>query len=278
MRIIGRRLSQRLVATDTDEVIAGYPLPSGGRLNGVNLTVHAIGPEQTPFLNAVFYGIAGFVMPANDPDSSETYENLWDRLVPKDKQLAAGGFELDTGSADTQPEFELGDVDYSGVFQMAGLSPIEIFKRRRMLTAASGGPYEAVSSSGDMYTPMDKFTTKVNRKVSTAMPSICMFGFSSPDTARTVSVEMDIPEEHEWVLLQYVEVALENAFMHLIGLTEAGSETPYEESSAFLSELLELVFEETAGSFRPVSWTVFTQATFDISVPGNLSFGALTSD
>jgi len=278
MRIIGRRLGQFVVAAGTDKVIAGYPLPSGGRLNQVHFTVHCIGPEQTSFLHAVHYGITGFVMPVRDPDNSETYDVMWDTQVPKDLGLTQGGFDLDVGAEDATPEFELGIPDYGGIFNVTSLAPREIFRRRKMITVASGGPYEAVSSAGDVYTPLDRIRSTVKAKVGVNTPSMVLFGFSSPDTLETTATQLDIPEEVEWVMLQYMEMTLENAYISLLNLVEAGAESPYTESQILIAELLEHMFEETAGSFNPVTWTVFCQATFDISVPGRINFGTLTSE
>jgi len=278
MRIIGRRLCQMIVAAGTDKVMAGFPLPAGGTLNQVYLTAHIIGPEQTPYQNAVHYGVTGFVLPVRDPDNSETYDVMWDTQVPKDLALTQGGFDLDVGAADATPEFELGLPDYGGIFNVTSLAPKEIFRRRKMITVASGGPYEAVSSASDVYTPIDRIQTKVKQKVAVNTPSMVLFGFSSPDTLETTAVVLDIPEESEWALLQYMEVTLENAYMYLLGLVEAGAETPYVESSTFIAELLEHMYEENAGYFKPVSWVVYCQATFDISVPGRINFGTLTSE
>ena len=67
--------------------------------------------------------------------------------------------------------------------------------------------------------------------------------------------------------------------MSLIGLVEAGAETPFVDSATFIASLIEDdVFEGTSGSFLAVAWTVITQATFDISVPGRIAQKTLTSD
>lgn len=261
-------------------MIASYPLPQDGVLNNVWLSVHVIGPESTPYNQAVIYGVSGFVVPVPDPDSGMLVDLLWDNLVPKDVLESQGAFDLDTGAADTTPEFEIGIPDISAIFDLQAMEPKEIFRRRKLITVASNpSGYLSVDSATDLFTPLDHFTTQVRKNVRVGMPSMVMFGFSSPGTTNTTAVEAVIPSEKEWMLLQFLEVALENAFQYVAGLVETGAETPYEESSQFIAHLVEaLVFEGTAGAWAPVSFRVFVEATFDISVPGILDINTLSSE
>lgn len=280
MRVFGRRTSHTLVANNTDRVLVSYPLPSGGRLNNIHLNCHVIGPEGLELHQVVMYGITGFVVPVADPDTSVTMDVLWDSLITKDEDPAAGSFDLDTAAADVTPEFEMGEVDWSGVFQLESQNPVEIFRRRRMLSVVDGMVnYEVVSAAADLWVPGEKFTSKIGRRVSVQTPSVVMLGFSSPNLDDTTGTVSSIPTEIQWILLQYLELTLEQAFMHLIGLVEAGAETPYVESADFLASLLEDdAFEDTAGAFSTVAFNVFTQATFDITVPGHRMGGTISSE
>lgn len=280
MRVIGRRMSQIVVAAGTDGLITSYPLPAGGRLNGVHLNVHVLGSEGAQFQQAVMYGLSGFVVPVPDPDSGAALENLWDLLIPKDVDESSGVLDLNTGSNDTSPEFEMGEPDWSGVFNVTSLNPQQIFKRRKLLTTLNGMVnYETVAAAADLWVPGDHFSTQLKRNVSVGMPSMVLFGFSSPSLDDTNQTAILIPTEIQWTLLQYLEITLENAFMSLIGLVEAGAETPFEDSAVFIASLIEDdVFEGTSGAFLAMAWTIFTQATFDITVPGRLAQRTLTSD
>lgn len=280
MRVIGRRLSMHAVAADSDKVVAGYPLPQDGVLNSVYLEMHLIGPEGEKFDSMSIYGMSGFVIPVLDPDGGATFDAIWDAQIPKDVALSAGGFDIDTGAADTNPEFEIGRPDVSAIMDLVAGNPIEIFRRRKYLTIANErNVRDVVSAGSDLKLVTDYFTTTVSKRVRVSKPSVVLFGVSSPDTTSTTTTVKAIPGEAEWSLLQYLEVALENAFMSLVGLTEAGAESPYEESLAFLAELVEdTVFEQTALSFTPTAWTVYCRATFDISVPGRIALGVVTSE
>lgn len=280
MRLIGRRMSAHDIATNTDKVVAGYPLPAGGRLNQTHLQVHLIGPEGEKFDSMSMYGMSGFVIPVLDPDGGASFDAIWDSQVPKDVAMSEGGFDIDTAAADTEPEWEIGLPDVSAVMDLVAGNPMEIFRRRKYLTIANErNTRDVVSAGSDLKMVTDYFSTRVQRSVRVGEPSVVLFGVSSPATAATTTTVRTIPSEIEWSLLQYLEVALENAFMALVGLIEAAADEPFATSMAFIAELIEdTVFEQTALSFTPTTWRVFTIATFDISVPGKIALGTLTSE
>lgn len=280
MRVIGRRLSSHDVAANTDKVVSGYPLPQDGVLNNVGLEVHLIGPEGESWQTMSMYGMSGFVIPVLDPDGGATFDAIWDAQIPKDVAMSESGFDIDTGAADTNPEWEIGTPDVSAVMDLVAGNPLEIFRRRKYLTVANSGvERDIVAAGADQKMVTDFFKTNVKRRVRVPAPAVVLFGVSSPETTITSTTVKSIPAEAEWSLLQYLDIALEQAFMALVGLLEAAADEPYTTSMAFIAELIEdVVFEQTAGSFVPTAWRVFTISTYDISVPGNISLGTLTSE
>lgn len=279
MRLFGRSLASRDVVGGTDQVLVGYPLPTNGVLNNVHLEVHVIGPDGTNFQAMGMYGLDGFVIPVLDPDSGASFQTIWDQMVPKDKNFVTGDFDIDTEAADTTPLFEIGTPNLSGIVNMAAGNVQRIFKRRKYMSLANGAFYTPDTAGTDARVAVDHFTTQVRKSVRVPSPSVVLFGLSLPDTLQTTTTEPTIPAEAEWLLLMYLEVVLEQAFMSLAGLTEPGSESPYEESMAFIAELVEdSVFEATAGSFVGNTYRVFTIATFDISVPGKVSVNAVSGE
>lgn len=274
MQIIGRRSSQHLVAAGTDKVLVGFPLPALGSFNSVELDFRITGTPAATHLQAGFFGISAFIIPVPDPDDGSSFDLLWDQLIPKDVELGAGTFDLDTEATDTTPEFEIGTPDPGAVLKLNAMEPLEMFRRREMVTV-HGNPLQ----SDDTYLPMSRIRTGIHRHVEINKPSIIAVGFSSPDVLDTSTSVKVIPSETQWVLLQYMEVTLEQAMMNFIGLTEAGAESPYTESMAFVASLVEdAVFEQTAGAYKAQSWNVFTNATFNISSKGSVDVGVLTSE
>lgn len=276
-RIIRRTLSQRVVATNTDKVICAAPIPAGGTLNSIFMEVHVISAAAVANLRMAMYGVSGYVVPVVDPDSGASFDTAWDTLVPKD-EVHLAELDIDTATADPTPEFEPGGIDLNNLFDMVGLTPRQIFRRRKFITPANsllplGG--ELV----DTYHPVDYFTTKIKKPTRCAMHSYALVALSSPATTLTTTGAWAVPSEDDWAVLQYMDIFIEQMFMASLGLIEAGAESPYEEAEGFISELLEdLVFEETANSFEPQSWTVYCRATFDITVPGRPQLKVLSSE
>lgn len=274
-------MSHVVVAATTDRVLVAYPLPKGCTLNRIHLRSSVVGPEAMTIIQACMYGISGFVVPILDPDTPDSVDDIWDFLVPKDIGEGAGVFDLDTSVSDTTPEFNFGEPDMTGIFGVANNEPIEIFRRRKLLTVANSVTgLQVITAASDEYLPTDFFTTTIKKSVRAGRHSFILIGFSSPDASQTdITVKQTIAEA-EWVMMTYIETFLENAAQNLLGLVEAGAETPYAEASAFVAELIEdVVHEDTAGAFKASAFNIFTQATFDVSVPGRMMVGGvLTSE
>lgn len=278
MKLFGRRMSQRLVAVTTDQVVSEFPLPKGCTLNDIWMRMSLVGAEDASILTAQPYGIAGFVIPVPDPDTPVGLELFWDRLVPKDQALAAGVFDIDTLGSDSDSEYELGQPEWTAVFGNVGNRPLEIFRRRRLITFPDA-PLGHLAGTPDTYVPTDLFSTHIKKDVTAGEHSHILFGVSSPATTTTTSTLGSTLTDIEQYIMTFLEIALEDAYKHLLGLVEAGAETPYVESATFLAELLEAPPHEiTAGAFVPATWNVFSQFTYGVTVPGRFSMGALTSE
>lgn len=275
-----RRYSHRVIAPDTDEVMVGAPIPAGGTLNNIWLNMKLIGPEETGIFTANLYGAAGFVIPLVDPDTDQTFQQIWDRMVPKDVLQAQGSFDIDTTAEDTTPEFEPGLVDWSGVFDLTVLDPVEIFRRRKIITLPDVPiGFQQIAAGADLFVPTDRFSTQIKRQVRVNTPSVALIAVSSPQTTSTTTNEPNPPTEGQWSLLMNLDRVLEDMVYFQTGLVEAGAETPYDVASVFLEELLEeAYFEETAGRINPITWEVHCWATFDITIPGRRQVRMLTSE
>lgn len=280
MQIIGRRLMQVLVVSNSDRVISEYPLPNGCSLNSVFLNCHIIGAEDITITDAVAYGISGFVIPVIDPDAATGVDTIWDRQVPKDIDEGAGVFDLDTVATDAQPEFEIGEFNPQSIFGLAGNQPLEIFRRRKMWTIASQrATFTQKDAASDIWVPMDHFVTTVKKTVRPSVHSHVAFGFSSPELNRTSNALVASLAENEWAWMTYLETFLSDAAKYLMGVFEAGAESPYEELSTFVAHLLEeYAYEETAALFQTQAYNVFCQSTYSVTVPGTFAVGTLTSE
>lgn len=282
LNLVSRRMRQLSVAAGTDAVMAAVPIPQGGSINQIHLDMRMMTPAAgaLSILKVVMYGIDIYVVPQPDPDTVLDYNSAWDRFVPKDSNIG-GDLTLDTTATDGSPTHEPGQIAVEQLFDMIGLAPKRLFKRRRMISFADIGPVVGGGAILDTYNPAEAFQTVINQGARVNQPSYCMIGFSSPDLIETTTTIWTPPDgEHEWAILQYMEKFMEDAFIKALELIEAGAESPYEEVEIFIEELLEHpMIESVADSYHPTAWTVFCNATFNISVPGRLPTGrTLTSD
>jgi len=282
LKFVGRKMSQVVVAANTDKVVGAHPLPQGGSIDQIDIIMKCTSPSGAalPMGKVVMYGVDVYVVPQPDPDSSITYDQAWNRFVPKDD--APGTIlNLDTTVADATPVMVQGQLDINAMFNMTGLAPKRIFRRRRMLSFADLGPTVG-SQAVDTWTPAEAWNSTINRRVRVNQPSYVLIGFSSPPLTQT-SVNIWVPPvgTSEWAILQYMEKFLEDAFVSSLAMIDAGAESPYDTAEEYIQRLLEdIILEETTDAFHPQSWTVHTQSTFQVTVPGRLNLGrkVLTSD
>lgn len=277
-RLIGRRFAQRLVAAGTDQIIAAFPLPRGGKLNSLFLDVQMAGQDSEVLHSGQMssYGVTAYVVPVPDPDSGLSYEAAWDAMIPKDAGTGSG-INLDTATADTNPEDEPGEVDIENLFNMVGLQPRQIFKRLKYLSyATSKGAIGGTAL--DNWMPADAFTTTIRKPTHVSMYSYVLVAMSSPFMTTTAGI-WDVPTEAEWAILQYLDMFVEKMFIASISfLDETGADLVHLAAEVFITELLEdTIFEQTAAAFHPMTWNVFCRSTFDISVPGRPQLKTLTA-
>lgn len=274
LRMMGRRRTQRNIGSNTDGVIFGISLPSDTVVNRVRADVHLISTSVIDSLLAVWYGCEGWILPILDPEDNASFDTIWDQLVPKDSD--AQTLDLDTGASDTTSFFEPGEADWAQLLDV-GLRPQRVYQRLRMLSYATAAKPHTVADIAK-YTPSDVFRIEINRRLVVRQPSVLVFAVASPvldDTVNTIETALS---ETEWSQVKYMEHVMERAQMDLLGLTEAGSETPWEEATDLLQAHLEPdVHEDTAGRFGNNTWNVFTDALIDHSVVGRLGKMTVTT-
>lgn len=265
MELVIRQITQKIVAINTDRVIAAAWLPANGKLVGGTINVHCMSHDINKSKGGM-YGTNAFLLPVDDPDTAINADTVWDRQVPKDVEEASGAFDLDTVAAVAAPEFAVGEIDIAG---MLGYGPNELAgaKRRKMITFAnSRAAYEGTTI--DTYSAVDTFVLTLPETERVKTPSLVAVGFSSPTWDETQSMHSS-PAEDEWINLMFPGWTMKQALVELLGQTEAADDEPWATASQFLLNFLEPdAVLETTGSLAALPWTVFSQATLVIDVPG----------
>lgn len=278
MRVFRHTLTQRLIAAGTDEVIGHAPIPSDCTLNNVWCETHVVATGGVDVKEVAMYGVDGRLIPDRDPGDAVDLTAQWDLQVQKDEDVGAGVFSIDPGSSETSPLFEPGEPNLAAIMDIALDEKVEFYKRRKLISFIST-PRGFIDGTPDVYLPGDVFKFHAKRNMRAEVHSNAILSFSNPSLDDvTTTAANSFNTEAKWMQMKYFEVVLEQSWMELMGLTEAGSETPWEEAALLVEEVLEpTVIEETAGSFQDAAYNVFCSMTFDITVPGRRRFNSISA-
>ena len=271
LRMIARRASQTQVGAGTDRVIFGISLPSDTVINRIQADVSVVGENIKDATVALWYAMRGYILPVHDPDATLNFDTLWDQLVPKDTDTQT--IDLDTVAVDTSPFFDVGLADWTKLLDI-GLRPRRIYNRERMMTIMT----HAQLRFQDNVTPFlprwvagDAVKIDLRQRMYVRQPSVLVFGVASPSVGGTTSSVQSALTEVKWGQVKFMGDTLKRGLMSLIGLTEAGAETPWDEAVDLLQEHLDPdPFELTAGRWGADTWNVFTRAMIDHSVRGEI--------
>lgn len=267
IRMFPRRRTEIAVAAGEDGVLFGISLPSECRLNNLSAEVHLLDTSIVSRLIARFYAVDGYILPVLDPDSSPSYDTIWDTLVPKDNDTDT--IDLDTQASDIQSFYEPGESAMSEIMDV-GLQPERIFNMQRMRSFANS-VFKKEEAGVLEWSMSDVVKIKIRKRYFVKQPSVVVFALGNPDlTDTTTNIDLALAE-NEWARVKYMELVLEQALMKHFGLVEATAETPWEEAAALLRKYIEPdVYEQDAGAFGSSVLRAFSTATFDVSVPGTM--------
>ncbi len=268
--------SEMDVASGSDAILCSVPVPPGGVLKGIDFNIRAMGPEINTLL-AIGWGISFGFLPIQDPDTSWTPKTVWDSLMQKDETLAANVIDFDTTGTDTSPAIEWGDPS---VEMVTGLSThgTFLYRNRRLITFAdnkSGFMPDGVSAGVHSFNPTDAVRRRIFRPIKATVPSVVMCAISSP--VFVTGGFFSPASTKKWMQMTYLQDTLEDAHKSLMGGTEPGAESPYEDAVATISSWLEQLVEEDTDAFAPVALRLFGQFKFEIDVPGSFRATKLVS-
>lgn len=236
-RMVARRRGSVEITGGTDEVSWGISLPSGTRVHSVSGKMEILATALAGIDSVRGYAVEGWVLPLVDPDAAATYTSLWDALVPKDTDVQ--DINLDTISADNAPFYEPGEADWFQLLKI-GLQPKRVFQRIRNISA--GGHGEIILDTTLKYLPRDSFRVAI-KPFSVSQPSVLVFGVASPAMDDTNQTGHTALSEKKWGQLKYMTHTMEQAMLHLVGLTTAAEEatalSSFELATALLQEHLE---------------------------------------
>lgn len=273
-----RPFAMSAIAVGTDSVIAGVWLPAGSILTAVRGHVSLTSSTELLLNQAVAYGLEAWILPVEDPDSVVTMNALWDSHVPKD--TSDNLLDLDADAADAAPFYEPGLITWEFLFDV-GLTPRRISHRHKICSAANA----ALFFRQDTETPflehffagaVERFD--IRRGIRVSAPSLAVFAVASSSGGSTSTGNpIAAMPENEWGRIKYIDTVLEMAMIDLLGLTEAGAESPWEEAASVLKAYLDpAMLENNAGVMAQTAWNASGELVFDVVVPGTMPTKVLT--
>ena len=213
-------------------------------------------------------------MPIPDPDTTVTPDTLWDEMIPKDTAVGSGVLDMDTQTADTTPEFELGELDVTD-FAEVGMRPVEMFNRRKMVSFASapiGFHLDPETPFTDMfYIPTDFYKARSRKGAFIQYPSYMMMAVSQPDYAATTNTWPALQSTAEWMQMRYISETLMDMWKSLTALVTSGTQESAFEAAVLIEQFFEHFHEAQGnawGGASPGVWRTFNRVTVDITLEG----------
>jgi hypothetical protein len=288
MRVLSKQWTQRNIARNTDEVLAWLPLPDSARVNNLWLESHVISARELEY-HGLVYGMSGQIVRKIDPDdASRTYDQEWDLAVSKDRDMssAAAGLtalhsslDLDISVAEViTPESAPGLMDVEGLFGKDLQGNQEFFNRTKMLTTVNAGRNFNSGDNTVTMTDLVHSRIKFGNKYKVDGLHTAMVGFSNPYITNTINTMPYTPTEHEWLILSYIDGFIDEMQAYAIGMVPSTSEDPYQEVSVFIADLLSgEPLEDTGGFWADTNFTVFTKATWDVTLADRRAVSVLSA-
>ncbi len=238
--------------------------------------------EDIAVTDIVMYGCEAWIARTEILTDYQDMNTLWDSAVPKNQ---AGVQVLDPNDAVvTESFFQQGEVALAQILGQEVLGPERIFQKESMLSFANAAT-GFKDATPDTYLPAEAFKLNVGKKYTVRDFNGLMVGIGSPDYVVAddndiIPVLGSVGTRQAFYALQFLQEYMDMAMISLLGLTEAGAESPYVDILTFLEELLERVNIGGGGSsrFEPTAWTGAMYATAGILVPGMLSHSTLGPD
>lgn len=276
LKLIGRRKAENVLDTPgADSVLMGISLPSDTVINSISLrggVVPDVAGVELASNVVTMYALEAWILPIDDPDATANFNDVWDSLVPKDTDVQT--LDLDAEEVDTQIFYEPGEVDWNAVFDV-GIRPYRLWHHHRTLSINNTMGMKFVDSQTPFepkWQPGDEFSFRRKRPIRISQPSVLLIGAGVPASDDTTSTGESPLAENEWPRVKYLGDTLILALQEVLGLTETGAETPWEEAADVLQRHLDPdVFEADAGFFDAAAIRMYAEMVVDHSVVGTLS-------
>ncbi len=270
------------VGAGADVVVASMPIPPGGVFMGYRATIQGMKQSAMDQDAAVMAHMRAVIVPmgSSTMDTAISVQTLFDQRVPKDVDLsivaAADEIDWDDGTIVTQFQ-EPGQVNFNDLVEL-GDRPIDIGRRNSgLITFATRGQDPHLDTTRK-FQPTFVVRMGSNHKVRVRQASYFLLAVGSPNWDEVNNSAVNTITEANWSALTYPDVMFDMMLPDILGLSEAGAESPYADMATFAVDLVEpLVREEAAGDFEGALWDTFTDWSVRVLTPGRPQMKTLKS-
>lgn len=243
---------------------------------GMNCEVHILGTTLRERSSAVAYGLDAYLLPLLDPDGNQTYQTIWDTLVPKSSNDLS--YEL-SSAADTEPVWEPGQSVSQRLTGFDVDTPERVYSRRQWISYASH-PNGTYDRTADDWYPHDFQKMAVNKKYYCPRNSALLIGIANPDMGNDASLDRILPTGniYDWAMLKYIDDTMRDMMRWLLGLSAQGSGTfQLDEAETFIEKIVaDFAVVENAIWFAGFATVeVGMMANARIRVPGEMRVGVI---
>lgn len=279
LRVFRKTLVSADIAVNVDQVLADAPIPQDSSQNNVWGELHVVGAEADPVATskALIYGAEGWLIPITNENPVDI-DVIWDSFVPKDTDVASAVFDFDTAAANASNFLDIGEINLERLIGMSAMPrDAQWYSRMKMLSFANS-PRGFAPGTPDTYVPADTLKIRSSTRKNAEMPSMSLMGVAVAQLTDVDTTRASPAGEDEWMYLQYAEMALEQAFVFLVGTIEAGAESPWEDAATRIQDFVEPEYLEhgAVAEIEHHDMHAFCQMTFDITVPGMKQFNTVS--
>lgn len=266
----GSREAHTACPASVDTVVTAFDLPKGSQLQGFRCRTDVISTSSSLAReSAVGFAVRAALIELDDPDTGDSYNDLWDRYIPK--ATSADVIDFDTATADTDEFWDPGQASFEEMFNMGNL-PMTLFSAKRRLNYASPGNsglrhVDQATPFDPQWHPGETIMVASRRRIKIRKPTVLLVALSSPSYAVTTNTRVHLTEL-EWGQIQYIKATAERALVDqlVIDVDESWAVA----SAVMRKHLAPSVFEETGATFLTSAWNVFTYLEFRHTVPGEM--------
>ncbi len=268
-----KRQNGTQVPAGADLVIAGVAVPRNGAVVQVSGHLDVMPTARLPIDSLTNFSVRMYLIPMPDFDTQDSYDDIWDRFVPKD-DAATDTIDVDESAADSDEVDTLGIPDLESIMGIRGTKLTSVYKRGVEWSYASKPMYpthdQITPFTDEFFWPAERFPININRKVGTPEPALLLLAVSNPVTTNTTSTGHSSPTIQEWGRMTMMDETLKQMKMAYLGETEAGATVIWTEAQALAVKLMEPPVVESgavAGHYLESTLQASCKLNFKVQYP-----------